>query len=38
MGPAVVSGIITGDVPVSYWPVIFFPVPEVFAACKESHV
>ena len=36
MHPGIVSGIVTGDVPVSYWP--FFPrpyslvaVPEVFA-------
>ena len=26
MRPAIVSGIVTGDAPVSYWP-IFFPVP-----------
>ena len=26
MRPAIVSGMVTGDVPVSYWP-IFFPVP-----------
>ena len=42
MCPAVVSGIITGDVPVSYWPVFFslslVTVSEVFAACNESRV
>ena len=36
---ASVSGIVTGDVPVSYWP-IFFPflvtVPEVFAGGNSS--
>ena len=25
--PAIVSGIVTGDVPVSYWPIFFLPVP-----------
>ena len=33
--PAIVSGIVTGDVPVSYWPIFFclspVTVPEVFA-------
>ena len=35
MSPAIVSGIVTGDAPVSYWPIFFFlslvTVPEVFA-------
>ena len=34
MSPAIVSGIVTGDVPVSYWPIFFLSlvtVPEVFA-------
>ena len=35
MRPAVVSGIVTGDVPVSYWPIFFglspVTVPEIFA-------
>ena len=25
--PAIVSGIVTGDVPVSYWPIFFFACP-----------
>lgn len=29
MRPAVLSGIVSGDVPLSYWQ--FFPIPEVFA-------
>ena len=40
MFPAIVSGIVTGDTPVSYWP-IFFPVvtetvPEVFAKLNSA--
>ena len=34
MSPAIVSGIVTGDAPVSYWPIFFLSlvtVPEVFA-------
>ena len=34
MLPAIVSGIVTGDAPVSYWPIFFLSlgtVPEVFA-------
>ena len=34
MSPAIVSGIVTGDAPVSYWPFFFLSlvtVPEVFA-------
>ena len=35
--PAIVSGLVTGDVPVSYWPIFFVsPVtdPEVLANCN----
>ena len=39
MRPAIVSGIVTGDVSVSYWP-IFFPslatVPEVFVNVNSA--
>ena len=39
MRPAIVSGIVTGDAPVSYWP-IFLPslvtVPEVFAKVNST--
>ena len=39
MRPAIVSGIVTGDAPVSYWPI--FPlslvtVPEVFAKINSD--
>ena len=27
MCPAIVPGIVTGDVPISYWPIFFFLVP-----------
>ena len=38
MRPAIVSGIVTGDAPVSYWP-IFFSVPSnntVFAKVNSA--
>ena len=34
MRPTIISGIVTGDAPVSYWPIFPMPlvaVPEVFA-------
>ena len=38
--PAVVSGIVTGDAPVSYWPTVFplslVTVPEVFAKANSA--
>ena len=39
--PAVVSGIVTGDASVSYWPTIFLPlalvtVPEIFAKANSA--
>ena len=38
--PAMVSGIVTGHAPVSYWPIFFFPVPskvpEVFAKINPA--
>ena len=39
--PAIVSGIVTGDASVSYWPTIFLPlalvtVPEIFAKAYSA--
>ena len=40
MRPAIVSGIVTGDVSVSYWPIFFFPslatVPEIFVKVNSA--
>ena len=39
MSPAIVSGIVTGDAPVSYWPIFFLSlvtVPEVFARVNSA--
>ena len=40
MCPAIVPGVVTGDVPISYWPIFFFlflvRVPEVFAKCSSA--
>ena len=40
MRPAIVSGIVTGDVSVSYWPIFFSPslatVPEVFVKVNSA--
>ena len=41
MRAAVVSGIVTGDMPVSYWPIFLFAlalvtVPEVFAKVNST--
>ena len=40
MSPAIVSEIVTGDVPVSYWPIFFFlslvADPEVFAIVNSA--
>ena len=35
MRPAIVSGSVTGDTPVSYWPVLEI-VPELFAKANSS--
>ena len=41
MRPAIVSGIVSGDVSVSYWPIFFSPflttVPEVFVKVNSAH-
>lgn len=39
MCPAIISGIVTGDAPVSYWPIVFLSlvaVPEVFAKLNSA--
>ena len=39
MGPAIVSRIVTGDAPVSYWPIFSLSpviVPEVFMKVKSA--
>jgi len=39
MRPAIVSGIVTVDAPVSYWPIVFISlvaVPEVFVKTRPS--
>ena len=39
MCPAIVSGIVTGDVPVSYWPILslsLVTVPEVFTKVNSA--
>ena len=39
MFPAIVSGIVTGDAPVSYWPIVslsLVTVPEVFMKVKSA--
>ena len=40
MHPAIVSGIVTGDAPVSYWLIVslsFITVPEVFVKVNLTH-
>ena len=37
MRPAIVSGIVTGDAPVSYWQFLANFSPKVFAKVKSAH-